>query len=306
METYAVFGNPILHSRSPQLFNGVFKELNIEAMYTRIRPTCGREITRIILNHNINGANITTPYKSEVIEFLDCISPEVNEIGGVNTIANINGKLAGYNTDHIGAVNSLLEAGVDLKGKKALVIGAGPAAVAAAYGLKNSMAEVWIANRTKHKAEQVSKSLNISRIDLNDISNKIEGFDVVVSALLPNVNPLENIALPKHITLLDANYRSSELSSHFESRGCKVISGKRWLIHQAIASFKIFRNTVPPIEIMAKAVEINLKKESLKAKWLHDKTSVSDIGNYDILISAENENEFKRILDEEISKAFGG
>jgi shikimate dehydrogenase len=305
METYAVFGKPILHSRSPQLFNSVFKELNIDAVYTRIRPKSGKDIVNIIRTHDIKGANITTPYKSEVIEFLDCINPEVNEIGGVNTIANNNGKLTGYNTDHIGVSNSLLEAGIDLRGKKILVIGAGPAAAAAAFGLKRSHAEVYIANRTKHKAEEICKKQNISLIDLSDISKRIESFDVVVSALLPDVNPLEHISIPKHLTLLDANYRPSKISSQFASHGCNVISGKHWLIHQAIASYKIFKNATPPIETMAKAVEINLKRESIKAKWLHNTPNEMAASDYDILISAENENEFKKILDEEINSTFG-
>ncbi|HDP74530.1 MAG TPA: hypothetical protein ENN49_01415 [Bacteroidales bacterium] len=305
MEIYAVFGNPILHSKSPQLFNSVFREMGVDAKYTRIRPKSGKDLIDIILHLNIKGANITTPFKTEVVEFLDKVDADAKVIGGVNTITNINGKLTGYNTDHIGVVNSLHEGNIVLKDKQVLVLGAGPAAAAASFGLISSMANVFISNRTKQKALELSRQLNIGYIDFSDVVHHLNDFDVVVSALLPNVNPFENISVPQHLVLLDANYRQSQLSKHFEGQGCKVISGKRWLIHQAIASFKIYRDDAPLIETMNQAVEIDLERESLKAEWMQRTTKEIAIGEYDILISASNETEFKQILNNEISKTFG-
>jgi shikimate dehydrogenase len=306
MEIYAVFGNPILHSRSPQLFNGVFGSMNINARYTRIRPINGTDLVNIILNHNIKGANVTTPYKEEVIGSLHSISDEVNEIHGVNTIININGKLVGHNTDHIGVVNSLIYSGIAITARKVLVLGAGPAAAAASYGLRNAGAKVFIANRTAHRAIEIGKRLNVNYIDFADITNNLSEFDIVVSALLPNANPFENVYIPKKLILLDANYRPSNLSNYFATYGCKVISGKHWLIHQAIASFKVFRSEIPKIEIMTAAVEDELDRNTVKVEWLQRVEKGKALGNYDLLISASNENVYKQFLDEEIDKAFGG
>ncbi|MEW5845286.1 MAG: hypothetical protein AB1777_03360 [Bacteroidota bacterium] len=305
METYAVFGNPILHSKSPQLFNSVFGSMDINARYTRIRPINGTDLVNIILNHNIIGANVTTPFKEEVLGYLHSITDDAKEIQGVNTIINRNGKLLGYNTDHIGAVNSLIGAGITLGKSKVLVLGAGAAAAAATYGLRKAGAEVFIANRTAHKAVEIGNRLNVNYIDFADVTKNVCEFDIVVSALLPNANPFEDLPVPKKIILLDANYRPSSLSNHFKNYGCRVISGKQWLIHQAIASFKIFRGDIPKIDIMTAAVENELERNALKTEWLQRVGESNPLGNYDILISASNENEYKQYLNEEIGKAFG-
>ena len=94
------FWKPILHSRSPQLFNAVFVHENINALYTRIQATNGKEVVDIIKKHKISGANITTPFKETVLEYVDSISDEARQIGGINVIINSNGALSGHNTDH--------------------------------------------------------------------------------------------------------------------------------------------------------------------------------------------------------------
>ncbi len=305
METYAVFGNPILHSKSPQLFNSVFREMGIDAKYTRIRPRSAHDLADIILNYNIKGANITTPFKEDVIKYLNHISDEVAEIRGVNTITNQNGKLTGYNTDWNGVVNALVNAGVALIGRKVLVLGAGPAATAAVYGLKKAGAVVHIANRTTQKAIEIGKRLNVNYIDFDEVAHKLSYFEVVVSALLPNANPFLGVNIPKNLVLLDANYRPSSLSEQFMSFGCRVISGKQWLIHQAVEAFKIFTGKAPDVENMSVAVENELTLNYLKAQWIQRVDDKKLFTDYDLLISASNDNEFKQFLDEEISKTFG-
>lgn len=305
METYAVFGNPILHSKSPQLFNSVFGVMNIDARYTRIRPRSGIDLINIILNHDIKGANVTTPFKEDILHYLHGISDDVKEIQGVNTIINYNGKLVGHNTDHIGVVNSLINAGISLQGSKVLVLGAGPAASAAAYGLRNAGANVFIANRTAQKAIEIGTRLSINSIDFADIAKVLYEFDIVVSALLPNANPFENLILPKELILFDANYRTSALSNQFKVFGCRIITGKQWLVNQAVESFKIFLGVEPDLECMTNAVEIDLDKNTLKAEWLQRVSGNGSLGDYDFLVSANTENEYNRFLDEEISKAFG-
>jgi len=305
METYAVFGNPILHSKSPQLFNVVFQKQGINSYYTRIRPKNVRDLVDITKKISIRGANITTPFKNEVIDYLDGLSNEAKIINGVNCIVSNGDAIIGHNTDHTGAVQSLVEVGIDAKGKNVLVLGAGPAASAAAFGLRNVGANIYISNRTKEKAIEIGKRLDVGYIYLPEIRNRIGSFDIVVSALLPDANPLAGISIPNHLVLLDANYRPSALSQYMKNFGCNLISGKRWLIHQAIASFQIFTKTTPDIDVMNIAINTELNKNTLKALWIEQLFHNQNPEGYDILISAGNENEFMQILDEEISKAFG-
>jgi len=305
MEIYAVFGNPILHSKSPQLFNSVFREMGIDAKYTRVRPRSAQDLVNIIINYNIKGANVTTPFKEDIIKYLNHVSDEVTEIRGVNTITNRNGKLYGYNTDHSGAVDALIGEGITLSSRKVLVLGAGPAASAAAFGLKKAGARVHIANRTAQKAIEIAKRLNVNFIDFDDVAHKLSGFEVVVSALLPNANPFSGVNIPRNLVLLDANYRPSSLSEQFISYGCRVISGKQWLIHQAVEAFKIFTGKTPDVETMRVATENDIAFNHLKAQWLQKIDDKKLFTEYDLLVSASNDNEFKQFLDEEIGKTFG-
>ncbi|OQC61234.1 MAG: Shikimate dehydrogenase [Bacteroidetes bacterium ADurb.Bin008] len=305
---YAVFGNPILHSKSPQLFNSVFEGQGIDAVFTRIRTLSGHDVIVLIRNLNLSGASITTPFKEEVMPFLDSISEEAKRIGGVNTIVNNNGKLSGYNTDHHGVTNSLTESGLTLHGLKCLVLGAGPAGRAAVYGLMTGGAEVTISNRTPGRAQLIARQFGCKALDMEKINHEIGGFDVVVSALFPDANPLSDVNLPPSITILDANYRKSGVGAHAEACGCKVITGQRWLVNQAVESFKLFFGFEPDISLMERGFDINLRKNSINAILCTIDAKVINLANADIVISlpVEQGGSFNTILNEEVSKAFGG
>lgn len=108
------------------------------------------------------GVNVTIPHKVEVMSYLDEIDEAARVIGAVNTIVNEGGKLIGYNTDGIGYIRSLKEeTGIDLKGRKVLMIGAGGAARGVGYALvKEGVEHIWIANRTKEKALELAASMS--------------------------------------------------------------------------------------------------------------------------------------------------
>jgi len=305
---YAVFGNPILHSKSPQLFNSAFTGQGIDAAFTRIRALSGHDVIALIRNFNLSGASITTPFKEEVMPFLDYISEEADRIGGVNTIVNHNGKLSGYNTDHHGVTRSLIESGLTLHGLKCLVLGAGPAGRAAVYGLVTGGAEVTVSNRTPDKAQLIADHFGCRALGMEKIKHEMGGFDVVVSALFPDANPLSDVNLPPSITILDANYRKSGVGAHAEACGCKVITGQRWLVNQAVESFKLFFGFEPDISLMERGFDINLRKNSINAILCTIDAKVINLANADIVISlpVEQGGSFNTILNEEVSKAFGG
>lgn len=304
---YAVFGKPILHSRSPQLFNSTFAADGIDACYTRVRALNGKDVVDIIRNLNISGANITTPFKEEVMPFLNYISDDAKQIGGVNTIINNDGKLLGYNTDHFGVTRSLVEAGFNLKDLTCLVLGAGPAARAAVYGLVNSGAKVAIANRTFSKAQQIAQDFNCQAIEIDKIHSIIGTFSVVVSTILPDANPINEVALPARLTILDANYRTSNFGTYAEAFDCKIISGKRWLINQAIESYKLYFGSEPNFKAMEKGLDIELEKSKINAVPVSSGAKVVNLINVDIVISLPTARLdcLTTFLDEEICKVFG-
>lgn len=305
---FAVFGNPVLHSKSPQLFNALFEKFQVNAHYTRIHVEECAEVTRAIRSLNIIGANITTPFKESIIPMLDELSAEAEQIGAVNTILNDNGFLKGFNTDYLGVVRSIEEVGIDIFGKRCLVIGAGGASRAAVFGLMNAGAEVLVANRTASKAVDIANHLGCNVLDFKELGSDNAGFNIVVSTLLPDVS-IDNFSWNSSISvLLDANYRRSKFSESAKE-GIKVVRGDRWLINQAIGSFSIFTSLEPPVELLNDAIHIGIDyyQPKIGVFGLDDLDSLSN-ERYDFLVSSVglNPEDVKRIIDEEKYKAIKG
>lgn len=305
---FAVFGNPILHSKSPQLFNSVFENSHVDAFYTRIHVEKCELITKTIRSLGIIGSNVTTPFKEQVIPLLDELSPEAEQIGAVNAIYNENGHLKGYNTDYIGVIKAIEEAGIDIPGKQILVLGAGGAAKAVVYGLKEMGASVLIANRTVGKSIEIADKYGCMAIDFDEIK-EFRDIDVVISTLLPNVY-LGDISWDKRTKLfLDANYRKSMLVEDFSRLNIKVVLGDRWLIHQAVAAFKLFTGFEPPIELLNASFQSTIDYSNASVKTI-ELGSGSDLGNdkMDLLVVGDGltPTEIKKIIDEEKCKAING
>lgn len=303
---FAVFGNPILHSKSPQLFNAAFSGLQSNDFYTRVLPISAKNIVEIIRSLPLSGANITAPFKQEIFDFVDFTADDAKKIGAINTIVNENGRLIGHNTDHYGVTESLLNAGVSLTKSRCLVLGAGGAARAAVYGLINKGAEVTICNRTQSKAEIISSDFGCRTISWNDFDTN-EEFDIVVSTLLPEANPsfLEDIEFDY---FLDASYKGSVASDIAIENGAKVIPGEKWLLFQAAQAFKLFTEMEPPVRTMEQGLQNTLTIDNLTIGTT-SQTSIQEIisKRFDLLVDSSGlaEEMVKQITDEEISKAFG-
>ena len=305
-QRFAVFGQPILHSKSPQIFNSAFSHLNIPGGYTRIRPEHVGNIPILIKSLNIAGSNITTPFKEDILFYLDSKSRDAQIINGVNTIVYKNDHLFGYNTDHVGVVNALLEGRCILKNSNCLVIGSGPAGRAAAYGLKQSGANVTIVNRTHAKAVQAAKTLDCKTDEIANMPSKLKNFDIIVSTLLPHANLLERKIINKNTVILDANYRPSAFSNMAKLQGCKIIPGERWLLFQAQAALELFINQSTPVHILDKTLNETLDSKNIRAIPSFIINDESNFKSIDIVIEQKNENKynFNRILSEEIHVTF--
>jgi shikimate dehydrogenase len=304
---FAIFGKPVLHSKSPQIYNSAFSHLNLRDFYTRVLPVSAGDMIAMIRNLPIKGSNVTAPYKEDVIPFLDELSKDAISIGAVNTILNDNGYLTGYNTDHLGVTGSLLEAGFKIHEKKCLVLGAGGAARAAVYALVNNQAMVSICNRTSDRAESIANDFGCEIWDWNIIQDK-EHFDLVVSTLPGDVLPpfFDRISFG---LLLDANYKSSEISERAKQKGIPVLGGERWLLHQAMGALELFTGSTVSLKIMEDGLKKKLKMDNLKI-LLPESNEFDRIFAEipDLIVSADklSTTEKKLIVNEEVDKAFGG
>jgi len=306
---FAVFGNPILHSKSPMIHNSLFAHTHIDACYTRIRVDSCEEVISTIRSLGIIGANITTPFKECLLPLLDWLSPEVEQIGAVNTIINDNGYLKGYNTDSLGVIKSIEETEIDVFGKRFLVLGAGGASRAAVFGLIKAGGEVFIANRTHSKAVDISNQMGCNVIQMDEINEMISTIDVVVSTLLPNVS-LPSFDWKSGVQLfVDANYRKSKLSDEARRSGVPVVHGDRWLLHQALGAFSLFTGFESHIELLEGAILQSLDFNNIKYKAI-DLVNNDCLGDekFDLLVlsGGKTPEEVNRIIDEEKHKAING
>ena len=182
MKKYLVIGNPISHSLSPQLHNYWIKQNNINAVYDKmeINEPDLKNIINKVKKDEINGINVTIPFKKSVIYFLDQLTPLAKEIQSVNTIFKKNNKVIGDNTDVNGFERSLKHINYNVKNKKAFILGAGGVAPSIILALKRlGVTKIALSNRTKEKAEELKKTFS----DLNIIEwGQNTEFDIIINA----------------------------------------------------------------------------------------------------------------------------
>ena len=182
MKKYLVVGNPINHSQSPKLHNYWFKENNLDAVYEKkqIKESDIEETILEMRNGNIDGINVTVPFKKLVIPFLDHLDDLAKKTQSVNTIYKDKNKLIGINTDVFGFKSSLLQTKHEVKGKKILILGAGGVTSSIIFALEQMKASIiMVSNRTKKKAENLKKIFpQLELIKWGDIKN----FDIIINA----------------------------------------------------------------------------------------------------------------------------
>ncbi len=268
---YGVFGDPIRHSRSPLMLNRAFEEAGLNAAYAafHIRPEQLKDAIKGIRALGFRGVNVTIPHKVEVMNVLDEIDDGARVIGAVNTIVNDNGKLIGYNTDGIGYVRSLKEeTGIELAGKKVLLLGAGGAARGVAYALaKDGAAHLYIANRTKARAAELAAAIGVfaasTGIGLDEAGEIASEVDLIVNTtsagMHPNIDELPidtSIIKPHHVASdLIYNPRITRFLRESQAAGASIHGGLGMFIYQGAYAFEYWTGTPAPVEAMRKAVE---------------------------------------------------
>jgi len=234
----AIAGYPASHSRSPALWNGLFTRYGLPYLYTSLEWPDIVGIIRAARDLGIRGISVTIPFKETVIPHLDGIDQDAQAIGAVNTVVQCGGVLRGYNTDWLGVREPIR----DLKGARAVVLGAGGAAAAAVYALLSLEMKVTVLNRTPRKGEQLAGRFGRRAAPLASFRDVRP--EVVVNAtpvgMLPDRSSLLSAEdLEKGMTVFDLVYTPPEtpLLALARSAGCRVIPGTEMFIHQAREQF---------------------------------------------------------------------
>lgn len=245
MKTYGLVGFPLGHSFSRRFFTEKFSKENIEAEYLNFEIPSIEEFPNIISsNPYLKGLNVTIPYKQQVMQFLDALSPEAKAIGAVNVVkvSHHDGKvnLTGHNSDVIGFVNSIKPL-IKEHHKKALILGTGGASRAIHYGLEKKLGlETLFVSRSKRPGMITYEDVN---------ADTLSEYEVIVNCSPCGMHPHvdECPALPyqfmtgRHL-LYDLVYNPEEtlFMKKGAAQGATVKNGYEMLILQAIASWEIW------------------------------------------------------------------
>ena len=197
---YALIGSPVQHSLSPLIHNTSFEILGLDAVYRTFEVRDLAEALRSLKEQNVQGFNITIPYKETVMPFLDGISVEAQTIGAVNTVAVKNGSWVGHNTDAAGFSRTLKPFANDISRKNILLLGAGGAARAILYALLSDFEpkEIFIFNRTQERVLKMISEFKTLRPDIylhNVFMNEINERDIklVINASTVGMNSNESL-----------------------------------------------------------------------------------------------------------------
>ena len=186
-KSFAIIGNPVAHSLSPVLHNYWFKKYNIEANYDLINleeKDLGIVISKI-KKKELNGINVTLPYKQKVIPFIDRLVNDAENTKSVNTIfLDEDNLLIGENTDVFGLQAGYLKEIINPENKKALIIGAGGVSPSVIFSLqKSKIKNISITNRTHEKSIFLKKNFDFLNIlEWKNLKNEIINFDIIINA----------------------------------------------------------------------------------------------------------------------------
>jgi len=274
-----VIGHPIEHSMSPIMHNAALKDMSLDYVYIafNIPPNDLKKAVLGFKVFSIKGINVTIPYKEKIIPYLDEIDPLAEKIGAVNTIKNEGKYLIGKNTDASGAKKALLDAGCEIIGKTALILGAGGAAKAVSFAISEDLDAIYIANRTEKRAIKLAKDLTNKttikavgkNMSINTLKNLVNDVDILINTtplgMYPDIeeSPISKEMLHNNLFVFDIVYNPLEtrLLKEASKIGCKTLGGLDMFVNQGALAFEWWTGKKPNLNLMKeKVVEFLVKK----------------------------------------------
>ncbi len=267
---YGVAGDPVSHSLSPAIMNAAFRRENVNAVYLPLHAKTLKDLLYCVREIPIHGLSITMPYKEAIIAHLDNTDSHTTKIGACNTVVRAqDGKLYGFNTDTSGVVRPLERRLTTLQDAKILVLGAGGAARAAVFGLRERGAEVYILNRNLAAAQKLARRAHARAIKRADLKKYV--FDVIINATPVGMgNTRETPLQEKEINarfVFDMIYDPPEtrLLKLARERGAQIIPGIEMFVHQAARQFEIWTGKPAPQDEMMQVVLLAQQERAARA-----------------------------------------
>src|SRR6185437_6000339 len=258
-KVYGVAGNPIRSSLSPAMMNAAFRRETVNAVYLALQTHKLTDLLKLVREIPIQGLSVTMPLKQEIMAHLAKTDPLSTKIGACNTVLRAqDGKLYGFNTD-VARIVCPLEKRLSLRGAKVLVLGAGGAARAAVFGVRDRGAEVFILNRTPETAQKLARQSG-SHVLRRDALGKTQ-FDVIINATPVGMagNKAPQILEPQHLQtrlVFDLVYNPLEtpLIRMARQKSIPIITGVEMFVQQGARQFEIFTGKPAPEEEMFRVV----------------------------------------------------
>ena len=277
-EIYGLVAGSIAHSVSPQMHNAAFKFHNLNAVYVPFAVKNLEEFMRRMIHPktreidwNLRGLSVTIPHKIEIMKYLDFVDETATQIGAVNTVKMEGDKLLGFNTDAIGFIEPLKNSFGNLKNSHVAVFGAGGAARAVVYALKNEGANITVFARDLEKAKILERDFGVNIDNLINFGSRTINYEIVVNATplgtkkggLENETPATAEQLEGVGLVYDLVYNPFETRLIKEAQTVFVptIGGLAMLVAQATEQQKIWTGLDAPVKEMSAAA---LKKLSRK------------------------------------------
>jgi shikimate dehydrogenase len=262
-EKFAIFGNPVAHSKSPQMQNAGLKHINFDGNYEKHHLENGNEIKKTFLESNYKGANITVPHKEFAYKNADEIRGLAKEIKAVNTYILENGKVVAYNTDAPGFLKAIESFGTI---KNALLLGAGGTAKAIALALKSNNINVTVLNRSEGKLD-FFKQHDIPCFSWENFEPT--KYDLIVNSTSAG---LKDEYLPCDKKILERVFKDASFAfdcvygkvtpflALASENGLEIKDGEDMLLFQGVLAFEYFTNTKAD-ESLIEAMRKGLKAE---------------------------------------------
>ena len=277
----AVIGNPVAHSLSPCIHNAAFEAAGLNYVYVafQVEDVAGC-LAGMRALPSFRGMSVTIPHKIAVMAHLDEIDPMAVNVGSVNTIVNEGGRLIGSTTDGLGTLRAFEEAGISLKGKRVLFVGAGGAVRSVAFALakRAGVTGVTILGRTESRVTTLVNDLK-AKTDVaihggclpQDLELAMAEYDLVIQGTPVGMYPhgMDETMVParwlrRDQVVLDMVYRplKTRFIREAEAAGCRTILGVEMLLHQAVLQFEAWTGVSAPLEVMRKALIGALEPEA--------------------------------------------
>lgn len=264
-----LIGNPVEHTLSPVIHNGIGGHMGISSVYVPFRVD-GDGLAAAVAGAyelNIKGLNVTVPHKNDVMESLVELDEAAEQIGAVNTLVRMDEKhgYKGYNTDMLGLQRQIHEDGISLKGETVVILGAGGAAKAVVYMcLLEGTKRIYLLNRTVEKAQQIADSMNrdlVIPMQLSDYTQIIDNEDhlIVFQAtsigLFPNIDQavIEDTAFYKKVKAgVDLIYNPAETQFMrlVSENGGRAYNALKMLLYQGVIAYELWHDIIVPSDVI--------------------------------------------------------